>query len=201
MDPTHSVDIETPNEQKNTHPNSLPQICWKHQKVPQHMRREDRSRGAYDPKVVSFGPYHHGKPELQTYEEVKHLALQMLLQGSNNDQEFFEEKVLEFRSFVDISRCILDGESNPVQNLDTFDTLIFDDGEDKVSKFLQRAAWDTSDEEQHKHIKQQLEKSSPLHLLGALHEVLAWDDTPKSLQDQSTYFMTNKKLCENVKYY
>ncbi|PIN03680.1 hypothetical protein CDL12_23791 [Handroanthus impetiginosus] len=82
----------------------------------------------------------------------------------------------------------------PFQILVYLITLIFDDGEDKVSKFLQRAAWDTSDEEQHKHIKQQLEESSPLHLLGALHEVLVWDDAPKSLQDRIQSYIGQKRI-------
>ncbi|PIN03682.1 hypothetical protein CDL12_23793 [Handroanthus impetiginosus] len=86
MNPSYSVDIDIPN---------LLRILRKIHKVPPLIRREDRSSGAYDPKVASLGPYHHGKPELQPCEEAKRLALQIFLKGHNHGQEFFQEKVFE----------------------------------------------------------------------------------------------------------
>ncbi|PIN18916.1 hypothetical protein CDL12_08403 [Handroanthus impetiginosus] len=139
--------------------------------------------------------------ENQNSKEVKRLALQMFVQGSNHDQEFFQAKVLEVIS--EARDCYLDGSmeqytneqftemmlldscfliyiiyitvspQSPQDHLDYLPVflrlgslghsltsqavflmenqipskilihliiLIFDDGKDKVSKFLQRAA-------------------------------------------------------------
>ena len=42
-------------------------------KVPPHMT--DLNKNAYQPQVVSFGPYHHGQEHLMPMEEHKHRAL------------------------------------------------------------------------------------------------------------------------------
>ncbi|PIN18918.1 hypothetical protein CDL12_08405 [Handroanthus impetiginosus] len=245
MNLSHELDIDTPDE--------LPPICRKFQKVPPHIRREDCSSGAYDPSgayyptMVSFGPYHHGQRKLQICEEVKHLALEMFVQGSNHNQEFFQAAVL--REISEARDCYFDdsmeeytdeqlarmmlldscfliyiiyitvspqssqehhlGNYLPVflrlgcldrslifqdaflmENQIPFKILMllislrYDDGGDMVSKFLKKVAWDKSDEPKHEHIKKRLENSPPLHLLGALHAVLVWDETPKNLQEQ-----------------
>ncbi|XP_060184677.1 UPF0481 protein At3g47200-like [Lycium barbarum] len=71
-------------------------------KVPLFMRIDNQKSDDYDPKVVSLGPYHHGKPELNFVEDFKPKALQMFIHGSNKDQDFFLEKILgendDFRS-------------------------------------------------------------------------------------------------------
>ena len=33
------------------------------QKVPPTLRRNERSKDYFDPRVISFSPYHHGKPK------------------------------------------------------------------------------------------------------------------------------------------
>lgn len=47
-------------------------------RVPPQLRRNNEKRSQYDPKFVSLGPYHHGKPELQAAEEIKHKFLRRL---------------------------------------------------------------------------------------------------------------------------
>ncbi|KAK7840254.1 upf0481 protein [Quercus suber] len=42
-------------------------------KVPQVMRLKKRSMHYYNPMTISFGPYHHGKPELQAAEKAQKL--------------------------------------------------------------------------------------------------------------------------------
>ncbi|XP_023639192.1 LOW QUALITY PROTEIN: UPF0481 protein At3g47200 [Capsella rubella] len=42
-------------------------------KIPE--RLEENNKKAYEPRVVSFGPYHNGKPHLQMIQEHKHRFL------------------------------------------------------------------------------------------------------------------------------
>ncbi|GLT58400.1 hypothetical protein SLA2020_529340 [Shorea laevis] len=49
-------------------------------KVPNHLRRI--SKQAYEPQVVSIGPYHHGKRQLKKMEAYKMLYLKQLLEGT-----------------------------------------------------------------------------------------------------------------------
>ena len=40
-------------------------------KVPQLLRNNERSKDYYDPKFVSFGPYHHENAEVQATQKIK----------------------------------------------------------------------------------------------------------------------------------
>ncbi|XP_055801759.1 UPF0481 protein At3g47200-like [Solanum dulcamara] len=72
-------------------------------KVPLFMRIDNQKSDDYDPKVVSLGPYHHGKPEVNFVEDFKPKSLEMFIQGSNKNQDFFLEEILreidDFKSF------------------------------------------------------------------------------------------------------
>lgn len=50
------------------------------QKVPLLMREENNED--YEPKVVSFGPYHHGKEKLKFIQEFKPIAVEMFIEAS-----------------------------------------------------------------------------------------------------------------------
>lgn len=68
-------------------------------KVP-HQLREDAdhvtgNRGAYDPRAVSFGPYHHGKQGLEHCQKAKDLTVKMFVKSSNQSREFYYDKVLD----------------------------------------------------------------------------------------------------------
>ncbi|KAL0433145.1 UNVERIFIED_CONTAM: hypothetical protein Slati_2648800 [Sesamum latifolium] len=80
-------------------------------KIPQLLRQGWHNSDVYDPKVVSFGPYHYGKPELQLCQEAKHFALQMFVEvGSNKSPEFFHRGVLEVIS--DARSCYVEGSTD-----------------------------------------------------------------------------------------
>ncbi|KAH0721768.1 hypothetical protein KY290_006246 [Solanum tuberosum] len=77
------------------------------QKVLPLLKMDEYNRHEYDPKVVSLGPYHHGKTELQLAEDFKHIALEMFVSGSSKDVAYFYNKILEV---VDNARsCYVDG--------------------------------------------------------------------------------------------
>ncbi|KAJ9695439.1 hypothetical protein PVL29_010754 [Vitis rotundifolia] len=54
-------------------------------KVPQMLRRTQDFEKFYEPRVISFGPYHHGKPHLHQGEMLKPLFAQSFLAVSEQD--------------------------------------------------------------------------------------------------------------------
>lgn len=65
------------------------------QKVPPLLRLDKHNQQDYEPLVVSLGPYHHGKKELQPAEDFKLIALEMFVADSGHDALFFYSKVLQ----------------------------------------------------------------------------------------------------------
>ncbi|GFY86724.1 hypothetical protein Acr_05g0003630 [Actinidia rufa] len=62
-------------------------------KVPASVK--DRNKKAYEPQLVSFGPYHHGKEHLMRMEEHKHRALLHFLERSNKPLTLYHQRLLE----------------------------------------------------------------------------------------------------------
>ncbi|CAA2994897.1 Hypothetical predicted protein [Olea europaea subsp. europaea] len=63
--------------------------------------------------MVSFGPYHHGSPELGMAEEFKHEVLTMFVSSSGKDKEFFYCQIFKVIDqirdcFVGVSREVCD---------------------------------------------------------------------------------------------
>lgn len=83
-------------------------------KVPLFMRIDNQKSDDYDPKVVSLGPYHHGKPELNFVEDFKPKSLEMFIHGSNKNQDFFLEEIL--REIDDFRSCYLEEFANKYNN-------------------------------------------------------------------------------------
>ncbi|KAK9156412.1 hypothetical protein Sjap_003892 [Stephania japonica] len=54
-------------------------------RVPNHIRQVETK--AYDPKIVSIGPYHHGALQLQAMEELKRQYLDRLLNSIHEQEE------------------------------------------------------------------------------------------------------------------
>ncbi|XP_057491604.1 UPF0481 protein At3g47200-like [Actinidia eriantha] len=62
-------------------------------KVPASVK--DRNKKAYEPQLVSFGPYHHGEEHLMRMEEFKHQALLHFIKRSNKPLMMYRECLLE----------------------------------------------------------------------------------------------------------
>ncbi|KAK4721180.1 hypothetical protein R3W88_011413 [Solanum pinnatisectum] len=93
------LDITIPRQQTISRKRQIP-------KVPLFMRIDNQKSDDYDPKVVSLGPYHHGKLELNFVEDFKPKALEMFIHGSNKKQDFFLEEIL--REIDDFRSCYLE---------------------------------------------------------------------------------------------
>ncbi|CAN4089840.1 unnamed protein product [Withania somnifera] len=93
-------------------------------KVPLFMRIENKKNDDYDPKVVSLGPYHHGKLQLHFVEEFKPKALEMFLDGSNKNQDFFLEKIL--REIDDYKSCYLEEFANKYNDYEFARIMLLD---------------------------------------------------------------------------
>ncbi|XP_057491448.1 UPF0481 protein At3g47200-like [Actinidia eriantha] len=62
-------------------------------KVPASVK--DRNKKAYEPQLVSFGPYHHGEEHLMRMEEYKHRALLHFIRRSDKPLALYRERLLE----------------------------------------------------------------------------------------------------------
>ncbi|CAA3028967.1 Hypothetical predicted protein [Olea europaea subsp. europaea] len=75
-------------------------------KVPQYMRfKKHNEEDYYTPKMVSFGPYYHGLPELGMAEEFKHKALTMFVSSSGKDKKLFYSQI--FKVIGQIRNCYI----------------------------------------------------------------------------------------------
>ncbi|CAA3000724.1 Hypothetical predicted protein [Olea europaea subsp. europaea] len=83
-------------------------------KVPQHMRfKKHNEEDYFTPKMVSFGPYYHGLPELGTAEEFKHEVLTMFVSSSHKNKQFFYCQIFKVidqirNCYVEVSRDAYD---------------------------------------------------------------------------------------------
>ncbi|CAK9159329.1 unnamed protein product [Ilex paraguariensis] len=95
------------------------------QKVPQLLRMIKDNRKYYEPTVVSFGPYHHGRAELAPVENSKVTIARQFVLGSGKPIEDFYDKVAEL---VDDARsCYLEGSTEAFSDQE-FAQMMFLDG-------------------------------------------------------------------------
>ena len=73
-------------------------------KVPQMLRGtlDSDFKKVYEPRIISIGPYHHGKPHLQSVEMMKPLCAKKFLADSNQDIEALYTKI---KSNIEALRC------------------------------------------------------------------------------------------------
>ncbi|KAH6808499.1 hypothetical protein C2S51_029607 [Perilla frutescens var. frutescens] len=51
-------------------------------------RLQERNKKAYDPSVVSLGPYHHGQPQFREFEELKNKLVNIMLKADHRRRLF-----------------------------------------------------------------------------------------------------------------
>ncbi|KAH7853293.1 hypothetical protein Vadar_000956 [Vaccinium darrowii] len=94
------------------------------EKVPLTMRRYEKTKEYFDPKVVSIGPYHHGKEELQMAERIKPLVAKLFISGSGRELDEFRKNVLEI---VDEARSYyLEGSTDMYSNEEFAEMMLLD---------------------------------------------------------------------------
>ncbi|XP_028092502.1 UPF0481 protein At3g47200-like [Camellia sinensis] len=74
---------------------SINSLKPKIQKVQPMLREVESNKKCYDPRVVSIGPYHHGKPELEAGERIKIPLARLYLKDSSKEtvHELYKEVV------------------------------------------------------------------------------------------------------------
>ncbi|KAI7998298.1 UPF0481 protein [Camellia lanceoleosa] len=72
---------------------SINSLKPKIQKVQPMLRKVESNKKFYDPRVVSIGPYHHGKPELEAGERIKIPLARLYLKDSSKEtvHELYKE--------------------------------------------------------------------------------------------------------------
>ncbi|KAL0413626.1 UNVERIFIED_CONTAM: hypothetical protein Sradi_1564300 [Sesamum radiatum] len=96
----------------------------KFQKVPALLLTEEKNRQDYIPKVVSIGPYHHGKPELSLAEAFKPTAVNLFVFGGEQSRRFYYLKVLE--KIGEIRRCYEDGSTDAYSDSELAEMMLLD---------------------------------------------------------------------------
>ncbi|GAA0183777.1 hypothetical protein LIER_31131 [Lithospermum erythrorhizon] len=93
-------------------------------KVAPLFRNEERSNKIYDPLVVSLGPYHHGKLELQLAQRYKSTAVQLFVSRSGQTIEFFQNKILEV--IDDVRSCYFEGSTDNFSDSELAEMMLQD---------------------------------------------------------------------------
>ncbi|KAF7130347.1 hypothetical protein RHSIM_Rhsim10G0160600 [Rhododendron simsii] len=94
------------------------------EKVPLTMRQDEKIKGYFDPKVVSIGPYHHGKEELQIAERVKPIVAQLYIKRSGRDMDEFRRNI---REIVDVARSYyLEGSTEKYSDEEFAEIMLLD---------------------------------------------------------------------------
>lgn len=92
--------------------------------VPLILRSDKRNEGCYDPRVVSVGPYHHGKQNLQKAENLKPRLAQRFVSHSHNHMEEFRHKVWE--KIDDARSSYVDGSTDKFSDEEFTEMMLLD---------------------------------------------------------------------------
>ncbi|CAK9185903.1 unnamed protein product [Ilex paraguariensis] len=104
---------------------AIPSEQKKLQKVIQELRNNKELEGCFDPRVVSIGPFHRGKPELEDAEKLKATFAFHFFKESGRDPKEFYNKFLELVG--EAKGYYLDGSTDNYDD-NTFAHMMFLDG-------------------------------------------------------------------------
>ncbi|KAI8559127.1 hypothetical protein RHMOL_Rhmol04G0149900 [Rhododendron molle] len=98
------------------------------QKAPDRFRKlQPSGKNWYDPILVSIGPFHHRKPDLQSVEELKsHFAREFLV-GEEKRLKGKEICVKVLKEVHELRKCYAEGSTNGYDDL-SFTKMMFLDG-------------------------------------------------------------------------
>ncbi|KAL2534996.1 Plant protein of unknown function (DUF247) [Abeliophyllum distichum] len=97
-------------------------------RVPSMLREIESNKKCYDPLVVSIGPYHHGKPELQAWEKLK-IRFAHQFHRACGDQVSIQELYAEVAKEADRAReCYEKGSKTEDYDDESFIRMMFLDG-------------------------------------------------------------------------
>ncbi|XP_034707144.1 putative UPF0481 protein At3g02645 [Vitis riparia] len=83
-----------PEDLKKAEESTQSQSQWRRiTKVPQLLRGTQDFKKLYEPRVISIGPYHHGKPHLHPVQMIKPLCARNFLADSNQEIEALYTKI------------------------------------------------------------------------------------------------------------
>jgi hypothetical protein len=89
------------------------------------LRNNERSKDYYDPKFVSFGPYHHGKGELQAAQKIKTKVMRNFILEHGKS---IEDLYIKVRELNDHARsCYVDGSTSAYSD-EEFALMMLQDG-------------------------------------------------------------------------
>ncbi|WKA02835.1 hypothetical protein VitviT2T_020988 [Vitis vinifera] len=94
-------------------------------KVPQILRQTQDFEKLYEPRVISLGPYHHGKPHLHPVEMIKPLCAEQFLAHSNQDIKDLYTKI---ESKIEAVRDCYDSNSTKEYNDEALAWMMLLDG-------------------------------------------------------------------------
>ncbi|KAI8569034.1 hypothetical protein RHMOL_Rhmol02G0246900 [Rhododendron molle] len=80
-------------------------------KVPLTIRNNEKNKGYFRPRMVSIGPYHHGKEEVK---KIKPIVAQLFISSSGMDMNEFCKKLLKIVD--DAISCYLEGSTTKYFN-------------------------------------------------------------------------------------
>ncbi|KAI8559130.1 hypothetical protein RHMOL_Rhmol04G0150200 [Rhododendron molle] len=95
------------------------------QTVQPFLREVETNKKSYDPKVVSIGPCHHGKPDLQPIERLKKPMVLLYVEKRQVKIDELYEKVVEVAS--EVRKCYAEGLTE-MFNDEEFTHMMFLDG-------------------------------------------------------------------------
>ncbi|XP_059669833.1 UPF0481 protein At3g47200-like [Cornus florida] len=94
-------------------------------KVPAELRKKEQNKGFFDPTILSIGPYHHGKPEVEEAEKLKTNVARTFIAESNREPHEFYNNILKVVS--DARKCYLPGSTDAYDD-EAFAHMMFLDG-------------------------------------------------------------------------